>query len=121
MGSQEAIHTFTYKGKWLSINQAYTLHWSKAKKLKDGLKLSFKTMLNNQKIDPLETFTLYLRYNSRLDADNTVTGLKCFVDTLTRSGVIDNDTKGIYQGFTVMPDTTLPNNTYVITIKGKKK
>lgn len=112
-------YTITYSGKWLSINQAYNTHWTKAKKIKDTLKLHFTYLIKEAKIKPLSSFTLNLRYNSRLDADNTTAGLKCFVDTLTTSNIISDDTKSIYKGFSVTPDVSLKHNTYVITITAK--
>jgi hypothetical protein len=113
-------YELVYKGPGFSLNDAYKLHWTKAKKKKDGLHLAFKTLLREANIPKLKAFTLKVHYNSRHDVDNIIPLLKVLIDQMRYSGLIAEDTKDIYRGLSITPDRTLPHNSYRLTIKAEK-
>lgn len=110
------MHTITYTGKGFSLNDAYKVHWTRGKKIKDTLKEAFKVLIEKAALPRIEKFRLEVSYNARYDVDNIVPVLKCFVDQLRYCNIIRDDTKKIYTGFSVRFDSNLPGNTYQITI-----
>jgi hypothetical protein len=120
------LYTLTYKGKGFSLNDAYKIHWTQAKKKKDTIKMNFNLLLDNLSIPQLDTFKIEMKYWSRLDCDNTIPLLKCFVDVMRYRGIITDDTKTYYKGVSIEADSNLPSDTYQITVvplsyKKKKK
>jgi hypothetical protein len=105
-----------YIGTWIGLNKIYGMNRYIASQHKREWKERFSAMLRDSGIKPLAAFKLHLQYNSRLDCDNTVAGLKLIVDTMRAEGYVMNDDKRFYKGFSVTPDYTLKHNTYVVTI-----
>ena len=110
------MYTILFKGKWLSINAAYSKHYHQRNKVKKEYQATFTQLLTEAQIKPLSAFRIHLRYNSRMDLDNTVAGLKVMVDTMREMKLAENDTKTIYKGLTVEPDLSLKHNMYIVSI-----
>lgn len=112
-------YQLSYTGQWLSLNKIYGMNRHVAAKLKKEWQGTFTQMFAEAGIKPLATFSLTLRYWSRIDADGTVAGLKVLIDSLRYAGLIANDDKRYFRGFTVIPDATLTHNQYEVTIRGE--
>lgn len=109
-------YTITYKGPGFSLNDAYKIHWTQAKKKKDALKMDFRLLLRDAGVPKIEKFRLQVSFNARYDVDNIIPVLKVFVDVLRYETLIPDDTKHYYKGLSIDYDDNLPSNTYVITI-----
>ena len=109
-------YTITHRGAWISLNAAYSKHYHARNQEKTRFALAFADLLSAADVPWLAAFELMLRYNSRMDADNTIGGVKVFVDTMRAVGIIENDTKDVYRGVHIIPDSRLKHNTYVITL-----
>ena len=109
-------YTLVYNWQWVSLNKIYGLNRYLSSQLKKEWKASFSQMLRDSGIKPLAAFKLHLQYNSRMDCDNTVAGLKLIFDTMRAEGYVTNDDKRFYKGFSVTPDYKLKHNTYTVTI-----
>ena len=66
-------------------------------------------------VQPMQKFSLHLRYNSKHDVDNLSLLGKLAVDTM-KGRYIPDDTKKHYRGIHVQVDEELPHNHFVFTI-----
>ena len=108
--------TITYTGKWVSLNAYYqSRHWAVRNKLKNEWKEKFGWLLKEAGVQWMDAFCVSVKFNSRLDTENVIGGLKILVDTM-KGVYIEDDTKKYYKGVSIEPDETLDKNTYVITI-----
>ncbi|WP_066835004.1 hypothetical protein [Rufibacter ruber] len=98
------------------MNDAYSQHWRKSKATKDLIKQNLAELIKNAVFGSVTKFRLDLRYNTRLDVDNTVTMVKLFVDQLRYLDVIADDRRTIFTGFSVTYDKDLPQQTYQFTV-----
>ena len=110
-------YTITFHGRWLSLNQVYSKNRYLATQVKNDWKTTFTRMFQEAQIKPFTTFRLWVRYNSRMDADNLTGGTKIAVDTLRAMALVPNDDKRFYKGISIEPDLALKHNTYVLTIE----
>lgn len=111
-------YQFEYIGKWPSSNIVYRLNHRQRHKLEMEYKQLFTTLLGEQELPSINKFRIHLEYRSRLDADNTVPGLKVFVDTLRSLDIVTQDTSKHYCGLSITPNLRLPvNNTYLIKLE----
>ena len=107
-----------YVGKWPSSNIIYRLNHRQRHKLELEYKEVFTNLIEQQKLPSIDKFRIHLEYRSRLDADNTVPGLKVFVDTLRALSIVTQDTSKHYCGLSITPNHKLPaNNTYLIKLE----
>lgn len=101
----------------ISLNKWYAnRHWSFRNKEKDFWASLFLKMLpkNRKRIN---TYSLYLRYNSRLDPTNTIPMIKIAEDTMKKNGYIIDDTKKYCKGVVIQPDETMGKKHYILTIE----
>jgi hypothetical protein len=121
-GMVRAIHKITYVGQGLSLNQFYAGgHYMIRKNLAKKYKAIFRPMFKS--LPQIKKYSILLTYNSRMDVDNTVGMTKVFVDALrtetdkklkvvTYKGHVDDDNKNFYKGLFLIPNDSLPYNTY---------
>jgi hypothetical protein len=109
-------HRIPCQGQWLLLNKVYGLHRFQASKFKTEWKHRFSQLFKEAQIQPFLTFSVRLRYWSRMDADGTVTGLKVVIDTLREMGLAVNDDKRYFKGFEVTLDPNLKHNRYELTL-----
>lgn len=117
------IYVVTYTGKGVSLNQFYSQgHWSTRYNIKRKYRKIFDKLFQDSELRWMDTFSLIIFYNSRHDVDN-VTGMeKVFMDALKheetsegeviRYGFIHDDSPQYYKGMHIVPDKTLPTNTF---------
>lgn len=112
LGVLRDVYKITYQGKGVSLNEFYTQgHWTRRTKVKDKYKTIFTELIENSKLEWMDQFSLLLFYNSRHDPDNVIGMEKVFVDTL-KGDYIQDDNKKFYRGIYILPDDTLPANTF---------
>ena len=107
---------FEWSGKTTSLNKFYEArHWMFRSKMKIEWHLFFKRMIpkGQKKFDKFRT---ELRYNSKLDADNTIMMVKFCHDTLTKEKIIIDDKPKYCRGVYLIPDETMDKNSLRITI-----
>jgi hypothetical protein len=106
-------HKITYSGKVFSLNQLYAgQHWAIRVALKKKWRATFTDLiLAEMEGEKLKTFTINVKYRTRLDADNMVGVVKVFVDSLAELGIIENDSPKYMKGIMITYDDSLPMNT----------
>lgn len=108
--------TFAYMGKVVSNNKTYSgMHWAKRNALTDHWHGVFRQLFVAAGLQPMQKFSLSLRFNSRHDVDNLSLLTKWCVDTM-KGPYIPDDTKKHYRGISVNADESLPHNCFVFTI-----
>ncbi|WP_066836435.1 hypothetical protein [Rufibacter ruber] len=106
-----------FLGKWLSINEAYSVNRWKRNAVKKEWNERFKLMIAEAGIQPFTVFELEIVFRSRMDVENVAAGTKILVDTLKTEGIIPNDDGRYYKSFTSRRDQSLAHNTHQITIR----
>jgi hypothetical protein len=113
-----------YQGKGVSLNKFYKQgHWSTRSQLKNEYCEKFDKLFETSKdLEWVESFYLVIFYNSRHDVDNVVGMGKVFVDAfkrtldaegnIVRPGYVMEDDKKHYKGLCIIPDKSLPYNTF---------
>jgi hypothetical protein len=76
----------------------------------------FLNALAEEKLPKIKAFELELSYNTRHDCDNIAPFAKFFVDTLRDLECITNDTQDIYRSLKLIPDKTLPKQSFQFKI-----
>lgn len=108
---------FEWADKHISLNEWYSSkHWSHRNKVAKEWHNFFKGFL----IKPypkFETYTITLKFNSRLDPSNTITMLKLVEDMMQEEGIIKNDNKDNCNGLHIIPDMTMRKFSYKIIVK----
>lgn len=101
----------------ISLNKWYAnRHWSFRNKEKEfWANLFLKILPKNPK--RIDTYSLYLRYNSRLDPTNTIPMIKICEDTMKKNGYIIDDTKKYCKGVVIQPDETMGKKHYILTVE----
>jgi hypothetical protein len=108
---------FEWEGVDISLNKFYSSpHWTIRNKEKNFWKDFFSKMpiKSNRQINE---YQLTLRYNSRLDADNTILHCKFLIDYLRSINLIIDDTKKYYKGLHITPDETMGKKHYILTLE----
>lgn len=128
---------FTTTGRWISLNFIMSKpHWAKDSGIKEKVRDLVRRAVSNLDIK-IDSFFIVLRYNSRLDDHNTVMMPKYFTDSIKHNwatndrgrilvdekgqrivefeGIISEDNKSISKGTLLIPDESLPHNTYIMT------
>jgi hypothetical protein len=113
-----------YQGKGVSLNKFYKQgHWSTRSQLKNEYCKKFDVLFaEKEELTWMKSFYLIIFYNSRHDVDNVVGMGKVFVDALKRTtdkegnivreGYVAEDDKKHYKGLGIIPDDSLPYNTF---------
>ena len=118
------VVTITYQGPGVSLNKFYSQgHWGTRSAIKKKYRKIFDTLFaQEEKLIWMDEYALVIMYNSRHDLDNVVGMEKVFVDALkqetnkdgvvTRYGYVKDDSRKYYKAMTILPDPTLPTNTF---------
>ena len=106
--------TIKYEGRWPSTNDLRNKHWRSNQGLKQKWRKELGSLITEKRVKKLKKFRIKVLYNSRLDPDNVT--LKFFCDSLKDKGVIIDDNKKYFRGFSIDPDETLSHNTYILTV-----
>lgn len=133
---EDGILEFTTRGRWISLNFIMTKsHWAKDSGIKEITKKKVREAVKGLNAK-LSDFVIVLRYNSRLDDHNTVMMPKYFTDSIKHNwlknnngrilvdaqgkriveyeGIITEDNKNFSKGTLLIPDATLPHDTYIM-------
>jgi hypothetical protein len=123
-------YTITYSGKGVSWNDIYGSSgknaWKVRKTIVDKYKKIFTYLILEAKLPWIDTFKITLFYNSRLDPDNCGANLKMMLDALKqdrlegkvlKQGWIYDDSKKFCKGVSIIPDESLPTDTYKFVIE----
>jgi hypothetical protein len=101
-----------------SLNKIYAgKHWAVRKKYKDDYKKECKKELAKLDSFRCDSFRLLITYNSRMDIDNGILVSKFLADTLVSEGIVADDSPKYYDKVTIIYDSTVPKNTYIVKIK----
>lgn len=100
-----------------SLNKIYAgKHWAVRKKYKDDYKKICTEALNEYDSFVAEEFYFDISYNSRLDIDNGILVSKFLADTLVSEGIVQDDSPKYYKKVSIVYDSDLPKNTYIVDI-----
>lgn len=105
-----------WEGVDLSLNKWYAnRHWSFRNKEKEFWTNLFLNLLpkRSKKIDK---YIITLRFNSRLDASNTMPMIKIFEDSMKKNHYIIDDSKKYCKGIEIYPDETMGKKDYHLTV-----
>jgi hypothetical protein len=130
---------FTTKGRWISLNDIISkAHWISDTDVAKAVKKKVREAIRGIDLK-LTKFRIVIRYNSKLDDHNVVMMPKYFTDAIKRNyekyssgkyvyknqetkekilefeGIIEDDDKRYSRGTHLIPDETLPHNTYIMT------
>jgi hypothetical protein len=106
-----------------SLNKIYSGgHWAIRAKYKNDYKREIKKELDLFDKFTCESYSLDIRYNSRLDIDNGILVSKFLSDCLVEEGYVEDDSPKYFTSVRIRFDSSLPKNIYqvVIKIKGYK-
>lgn len=99
----------------ISINKWYqNRHWSFRHKEKQFWANLFIRMLP-KRARQADKYTIYMRYNSRLDPTNVTAMVKLAEDTLKKNYYLTDDTKKYCKGIVIEPDDTMNKKHYILT------
>jgi hypothetical protein len=103
-----------------SLNMIYAgKHWAVRKKYKDDYKKIIRERLEEIDGFTCETYSLDIRYNSRLDIDNGILVSKFLSDTLVEDGCVQDDSPKYFKEVRIRYDKEVEMNHYIVTIKCK--
>lgn len=90
---------FNQPSKPLSLNQAYSMHWSKRRKYFQDwelvLKMAYSTLIEREAIPQVAMdleFTFTFAKNTRRDPHNYIATVKKLIDVLVKEGLVPDDT-----------------------------
>lgn len=110
------VHAFKYVGKGVSLNDYYSQgHWSSRNSIKNKYSKVAKTIIEESGLkegEVVDKFAMIIFYNSRHDPDNVAGFEKIVTDELKTRGNIQDDSRHYYKLFAVIPDMSLPMNTF---------
>lgn len=132
--------TFTTKGRWISLNDIISkAHYMSEKEIKSIVTKKVRDSVKGINLR-IQAFRIVLRYNAKLDDHNTVMMPKYFTDAIKFSylkiggryvvdqkskepgqrvveydGIIIDDDKRYSKGTFLIPDESLPTNTFILT------
>ena len=108
---------FEWQGADISLNKFYSSpHWTVRSKEKNFWKGLF-SRIPIKDTPPIDEFQITLKYNSRLDVDNTILHCKFLIDYLRSVGILIDDTKRYYRGLHIIPDETMGKKHYILTLE----
>lgn len=101
-----------------SLNKLYSQgHWGVRKKMKDDYKKIIKEVLSHFDEFTCQTYSLDIRYNSRLDIDNGILVSKFLSDTLVEVGCVEDDGPKFFKEVRIVYDQEVEKDHYITTIK----
>jgi hypothetical protein len=108
---------FEWEGVDISLNKFYSSpHWTiRSKEKVFWTNLFSKIPIKNNR--QINEYQLTLRYNSRLDADNTILHCKFLIDYLRSTNLIIDDNKKYYKGLHIIPDESLGKKHYKLYVQ----
>lgn len=124
------VYSVLYQGEGVSTNSYYAAGSGKnGWRIRQGIKkryaVIFNHLLSASNLPWMDEYMVVLRYNSRIDPDNTVGGLcKLMLDSLKqerkddrviKQGWVYDDSKKYCKGIMSIPED-LVNNTYIFDI-----
>lgn len=138
--------TFTTRGRWISLNDIISkAHYMSEKEIKKIVTQKVRDSVKDINIK-IKFFRIILRYNAKLDDHNTVMMPKYFTDAIKFSylkiggryvidqnsedpkkraieydGIIIDDDKRYSKGTFLIPDESLPVNTFLLTYQSVEK
>lgn len=123
LGLFKKVVEIEYKGQGVSLNKFYSQgHWSTRNNIKNKYKKIFRTLfLQSKDLQWMNRYSLIIFFNSRHDTDNVVGMCKVFMDSLKQEivddevvykGYVFDDNKKYFRGLFIVPDESLPNNTF---------
>lgn len=122
--SLNEVATIIYTGRGVSLNKFYSQgHWSTRSNIKNIYRKIFIKLLDeNKDIRWIDKYFLSIYYNSAHDPDNVIGMEKVFTDSLKQEkdrsgniiyeGYIKDDSKKYCRGVVILPDESLPRNTF---------
>lgn len=118
INSEDEIDSFEIE--WfnidLSLNKWYAnRHWSFRNKEKEFWSSTFIRLLP-KRTKKIDKYMITLKFNSRLDASNTVPMIKILEDTMKKEQYIVDDSKKYCKGIRIYPDESLGKKHYKLTI-----
>ena len=109
-------YEITYTGKGISLNGVKSLPWRVTEANKNRLKEAFGWLIIIAKMKHMKRYRIEAHYNSRLDPTNIAFMVKIYEDAIKKAGLIPEDNKKFCRGINLLPDETLPPNTYKFII-----
>ena len=107
--------------KTISLNTLYAgKHWTYRKKIKDQYKKLVAVELANYTPSTPNTYTIDIRYNSRLDVDNNVLVSKFVSDALVAFGFVIDDSPRYYKKLTIEFDGNVKRDYCEVEIRFMK-
>lgn len=108
---------FEWQGADISLNKFYSSpHWTVRSREKNFWKDLF-SRIPIKYTPPINEFQITLKYNSRLDVDNTILHCKFLIDYLRSIDIIIDDTKKYYKGLHIEPDESMGKKHYILTLE----
>lgn len=107
---------FEWEGMDISLNKFYSSpHWTIRSKEKANWQLIFSSIpiLDKRRVNE---YYLEIRYNSRLDVDNTILHGKFLIDYLRGINILIDDNTKYYKGLVIIYDNTMNKKHYIITL-----
>ena len=105
-----------WEGIDLSLNKWYAnRHWSFRKKEKDFWASLFLKLLP-KRTKTIDKYIITLKFNSRLDASNTVPMIKILEDTMKKNNYIIDDSKKFCKGIEIYTDESMGKKNYSLTV-----
>lgn len=91
--------------------------WRALKNLIDPVKLKAAVICMEANPPKMpDKYTIECRYNSRLDLDNVSAHCKVIIDQLVSMGVLKDDSKKYWRGFSITPDESMNNNSLTLKV-----
>lgn len=112
-------HYIDYQGDILSLNDYKSKHWRVLKKRYDKIKTSMAWQIKAARLPKFKWIELEVEFNTRHDMDNISGTIKPFVDQLTVSGRITNDTRKQWDRLCIRANKELKKGTVRFTIIGE--
>jgi hypothetical protein len=112
----EDVIDIEWHGIDLSLNKWYAnRHWSFRNKEKEFWATTFIRLLP-KRTRQIDKYMITLKFNSRLDASNTVPMIKILEDTMKKEHYIVDDSRKYCKGIMIYPDDELGKKHYKLTI-----
>lgn len=110
-------YTIKFDGKIPSLNDIYSgKHWTYRSSMKNKYRDLFSILLLEKGVKWMNEYRVDMTYNSRLDSDNAIMGIKFLNDSLKKKYTKDDDPR-YFKGFSINVDKKLKPNTYIFKIK----
>jgi hypothetical protein len=122
----KGVYAVTYVGSGVSNNTFYSGGggrggWRVRSSLKNKYSKLFQSLIDKVSIPWMDVYQISIVYNSKMDPGNVAAMEKIFTDTIkeerlkgvvTKKGLIYDDSKKYCKGVMLIPDDSLPKDTY---------